>query len=77
MDLLEQVDEATTCLGGEKYSTMSWLLPLVFGLRQSCTVEEDDCPGLAEIKRQLGNSWMNDSVSALWTIPEPLFWLLH
>ena len=51
VDLLEQVDEATTCLGEENYATMSWLLPLLCGLRKTCTTAADGSPGLVVIKK--------------------------
>ena len=35
LSLLEGVDQVTTTLSGERYSTLSWCLPLLFGLHDS------------------------------------------
>ena len=43
LNLLEDVDGVTTTLSGEKYSTLSWCLPLLFGLRDMAKFDEHDC----------------------------------
>lgn len=51
--LLEAVDEVTTVLSGEKYSTLPWCLPLLFGLRDCAKPDDQDSQVLACIKRKL------------------------
>jgi len=34
LSLLEAVDQVTTTLSGERYSTLSWCLPLLFDLHE-------------------------------------------
>ena len=53
LSLLEAVDGVTTTLSGEKYSTLSWCLPLLFGLRDAAKCEGQDCMILAGIKKKL------------------------
>ena len=53
LNLLEAVDGVTTTLSGEKYSTLSWCLPLLFGLRDAAKCEGQDCMILAGIKKKL------------------------
>jgi len=42
LSLLEAVDQVTTTLSGEKYSTLSWCLPLLFGLCEEAKPNEND-----------------------------------
>jgi len=51
LNLLEAVDGVTTALSGEKYSTLSWCLPLLFGLRDAAKCDENDCMILVGIKK--------------------------
>ena len=51
LSLLEAVDGVTTALSGEKYSTLSWCLPLLFGLRDAAKCDENDCMILVGIKK--------------------------
>ena len=53
LDLLEEVDEVTTKLSGEKYSTLSWYLPLLFGLLKSTKCHDADSTLLTTIKKKL------------------------
>ena len=53
LSLLEAVDQVTVTLSGEKYSTLSWCLPLLFGLRDAAKQEESDSVMLSGIKRRL------------------------
>ena len=53
LNLLEAVDGVTTTLSGEKYSTLSWCLPLLFGLRDMAKFDEHDCMILVSIKKEL------------------------
>ena len=55
LNLLEAVDGVTTALSGEKYSTLSWCLPLLFGLRDAAKCDENDCMILVGIKKKLTN----------------------
>ena len=40
LNLLEAIDQVTATLSGEKYSTLSWCLPLLFGLREAAKPDE-------------------------------------
>ena len=53
LSILEAVDQVTITLSGEKYSTLSWCLPLLFGLRDAAKQEENDSTTLSGIKRKL------------------------
>ena len=53
LDLLEAVDEVTTTLCGEKYSTISWYLPLLFGLLEATEPAEHDSQLLKSLKNKL------------------------
>ena len=53
LTLLESVDGVTTTLSGEKYSMLSWCLPLLFGLRDAAKCDGHDCMTLAGIKKKL------------------------
>lgn len=55
LNLLEAVDQVTVTLSGEKYSTLSWCLPLLFGLCDAAKEEEGDSVMLCGIKRRLTN----------------------
>ena len=52
LSLLEGVDQVTTTLSGERYSTLSWCLPLLFGLRDIAKPDKSDNPVLSAIKRK-------------------------
>ena len=52
LSLLEAVDEVTTTLSGETYSTLSWCLPLLFGLREAAKPDKNDNAILSGIKRK-------------------------
>ena len=41
LSILRKVDSVTTHLGGEKYSTLSWYLPLLTGLKAACINDDD------------------------------------
>ena len=51
--VLEAVDTVTTLLSGEKYSMLSLALPLMFGLRNSMQITENDPTVVSTIKRCL------------------------
>ena len=53
LSLLEGVDQVTTTLSGERYSTVSWCLPLLFGLRDTAKPDRNDNTVLSAIKRKL------------------------
>ena len=53
LSILEAVDQVTITLSGKKYSTLSWCLPLLFGLRDAAKQEENDSTTLSGIKRKL------------------------
>lgn len=55
LNLLEAVDGVTTTLSGEKYSTLPWCVPLLFGLHDAAKCEGQDCMILAGIKKKLTN----------------------
>ena len=42
LKLLEGVDQVTTTLSGEKYSMLSWCLPLLFGLCDTAKPDKND-----------------------------------
>ena len=42
LNILEAVDEITTILSGEKYSTLSWCLPLLIDLRDIAKYQKHD-----------------------------------
>ena len=48
--LLEWVDQVTTTLSGKRYSTLSWYLPLLFGLRDTAKPDKNDNTVLSAIK---------------------------
>lgn len=52
-EVLEVIEVATTQLSGEKYPTMSLVLPLVFGLRSQLAESDDDRCAVALFKRKL------------------------
>jgi len=56
LSLLEGVDQVTKTLSGERYSTFSWCLPLLFGLRDTSKSERSDNNVLSAIKKSLLNS---------------------
>ena len=53
LNLLELVDQVTTTLSGEKYSTLSWCLPLLFGLRKAAEPEDNDSSTVRSTKTNL------------------------
>ena len=53
LNLLEAIDQVTTTLSGEKHSTLSWCLPLLFGLREAAKPDENDSSTLSSIKTKL------------------------
>ena len=53
LNLLEAIDQVTTTLSGEKYSTLSWCLPLLFGLREAAKPDENDSSMVSGIKTKL------------------------
>ena len=53
LSILEAVDQVTITLSGEKYSTLLWCLPLLFGLHDAAKQEENDSTTLSGIKRKL------------------------
>ena len=50
LSVLEGVDQVTTILSGERYSTLSWCLPLLFGLRDAAKIDRNDNTDLSAIK---------------------------
>ena len=50
LSLLEGVDRVTTTLSGERYSTLSWCLPLLFGLRDTAKPDKSHNTVLSAIK---------------------------
>ena len=52
LNLLEGVDQVTITLSGERYSTLSWCLPLLFGLRDTAKPDKNDNTVLSAIKRK-------------------------
>ena len=52
LSLLEGVDQVITTLSGERYSTLSWCLPLLFGLRDTAKPDKSDNTVLSAIKRK-------------------------
>ena len=53
LNLLEAIDQVTTTLSGDKYSTLSWCLPLLYGLREAAKPDENDSSTLSGIKTKL------------------------
>ena len=53
LSVLEGVDQVTAILSGERYSTLSWCLPLLFGLRDTAKPDRNDNTDLSAIKRKL------------------------
>ena len=53
LNLLESVDQVTTTLSGEKYSTLLWCLPLMFGLYKAAEPEDNDSSTVRSIKTNL------------------------
>jgi len=53
LSLLEGVDQVTKTLSGERYSTLSWCLPLLFGLRETSKSDRSDNNVLSAIKKKL------------------------
>ena len=53
LNLLEAINQVTITLLGEKYSTLSWCLPLRFGLREAAKPDENDSSTLSAIKTKL------------------------
>ena len=53
LNLLEAIDQVTTTLLGEKYSTLSWCLQLLYGLRETAKSDENDSSTLSGIKTKL------------------------
>ena len=39
---MEAIDQVTTTLSGEKYSTLLWCLPLLYGLHEAAKPDEND-----------------------------------
>ena len=65
LNLLEAVDGVTTALSGEKYSTLSWCLPLLFGLRDAAKCDENDCMiqvGIKKLTNQLNERFHLDEL---------------
>ncbi|XP_065187650.1 E3 SUMO-protein ligase ZBED1-like [Sycon ciliatum] len=57
LDFLRSVDQVTTSLGGEQYSTLSWLLPLPTALKSHCqTGDDDDLLVVACVKQAFADS---------------------
>ena len=59
LNLLEEVDQVTTTLSGERYSTLSWCLPLLFGLRDTAKPDKNDNAVLSAIKRKFTTCNLN------------------
>ena len=53
LNILEAVDGVTSALSGEKYSTLSWCLSLLIGLRDIAKWNEQDSVILTGIKKRL------------------------
>ena len=53
LNLLEAVDGVTTAPLGEKYSTLAWCLPLLFGLHDTTKCDEHDHMILVGIQKTL------------------------
>ena len=53
LNLLESVDQVMTTLSGEKYSTLLWCLPLMFGLYKAAEPEDNDSSTVRSIKTNL------------------------
>jgi len=53
LNFLESVDQVTTTLSGEKYFTLSWCLPLMFGLRKAAEPDDNDSSVVRIIKANL------------------------
>ena len=53
LNLLESVDQVTTTLSGEKYSTLSWCLPLMYGLRKVAEPDHNDSSTVRSVKANL------------------------
>ena len=52
-DVLEVIEVATTQLSGERYPTMSLVLPLAYGLRSQLAEADEDCLMIATFKAKL------------------------
>ena len=52
LNLLEAVDQVTTTLSGEIYSTLSWCLPLLFRLQEAAKPDKNDNTILSGIKQK-------------------------
>lgn len=55
LNLLEAVNGVTTALSGEKYSTLSWCLPLLFGLHDAARRDGNGCMILMGTKKKLSD----------------------
>ena len=53
LSVFESVDTVTTLFSGEKYSTLSMSLPLLFGLRDASKVEDGDTLVVRGMKKRL------------------------
>lgn len=53
LNILEAVDGVTIILSDEKYSTLSWCLPILIGLRDIAKCDEHDSVILTGIKKKL------------------------
>ena len=85
LSLLEGVDQVTTTLSGERYSTLSWCLPLLFGLRDTAKPDRNDNTVLFAIKQKLTeqlnlrfelNTLQMDSPMVFSTALDPRFHML-
>lgn len=55
LNLLEAVDGVTTALSGEKHSTLSWCLPLLYGLHDAARRNGNGYMTLVGIKKKLSD----------------------
>lgn len=55
LNLLEAVDGVTTALSGEKHSTLSWCLPLLYGLHDAARRDGNGYMILVGIKKKLSD----------------------
>ena len=53
LNLLEATDQVTTTLSGEKYFTLSWCLPILYGLCEAAKPDENDSSTLSGIETKL------------------------
>ena len=82
LSVLEGIDQVTTILSGERYSTLLWCLPLLFGLCDTVKPDRNDNTDLSAIKRKLteklnlrfeSNTLEVDSPMVFSTVLDPRF----